>query len=99
MNVTVDREYDTSVERLFEILTSREYFEQRYAWGKVENYRFDTFGQTDDGFLIRIIQPITIRTDRIPGFARRFLPSETDLLTEFLWHPGGGAPYQADYRF
>lgn len=100
MKVAVDRQFPTGVDRLYEIMTSKAYFEQRFAWGKVHDYRFQAFEQTDQGFLIQIVQPVRIRTDRVPAFARKVLPEQADLLTEFLWHPHGGADaYLADYRF
>ncbi|EKF74840.1 hypothetical protein A11A3_06395 [Alcanivorax hongdengensis A-11-3] len=100
MKVTVDRQFDIGVDRMYEIFTSKDFFEQRFAWGKVHDYRFDAFERTAGGFLVRIIQPVSIRTDKVPGFARKLLPSRADLLTEFLWHSQDDAgPHQADYRF
>ncbi|MDF1724086.1 MAG: DUF2505 domain-containing protein [Alcanivorax sp.] len=100
MKVMVDREFPVGVDRLYEILTSKAYFEQRFEWGKVNDYRFQAFQDTAEGLLIQIVQPIQIRTDKVPSFARRLLPSQADLLTEFLWQateqPGC---YQARYRF
>jgi len=54
MEMTVERRYPVNVETLYAILTSKAFFEQRYAWGKVEDYHFDAFEQTEDGALIRI---------------------------------------------
>ncbi|AFT70921.1 hypothetical protein B5T_02651 [Alloalcanivorax dieselolei B5] len=99
MEMTVERRYPVDVETLYAILTSKAFFEQRYAWGRVEDYRFDAFEQTGDGALIRIVQPIAIRADKIPGFARRFLPTRADLTTEFRWHPAPEGGYRAEYRF
>ena len=100
MKVMVDREFPVGVDRLYEILTSKAYFEQRFEWGKVNDYRFQAFQETGEGLLIQIVQPIQIRTDKVPSFARRLLPSQADLLTEFLWQATGRAGcYQARYRF
>ncbi|KGD63257.1 hypothetical protein Y5S_03532 [Alcanivorax nanhaiticus] len=100
MKVKVDREYPVSVEKLYEIITSKDFFEQRFQWGKVNDYRFEGFEQTAEGLLLKIFQPVKFRSDKIPGFARRFLPEQADLLTEFLWTPlGDGSGYQARYRF
>jgi hypothetical protein len=89
MKVMVDREFPVGVDRLYEILTSKAYFEQRFEWGKVNDYRFQAFQETGEGLLIQIVQPIQIRTDKVPSFARRLLPSQADLLTEFLWQATG----------
>ncbi|MCG8393748.1 MAG: DUF2505 domain-containing protein [Pseudomonadales bacterium] len=100
MKVLVDREFPTSVARLYEIMTSKAYFEKRFEWGKVSDYRFQAFDETPEGLLIQIVQPIEIRTDKVPAFARRFLPEKSDLLTEFLWLPTSQAgEYLARYRF
>ncbi|ERP86627.1 hypothetical protein Q670_05515 [Alcanivorax sp. P2S70] len=102
MRVVVDREYPVSVEKLYEIITSKAFFEQRFAWGDVDDYRFDAFEETPEGMLIRIAQPVRIKTDKIPGFARRLVPEQGELVTEFLWRPAGGdnsSGYQARYRF
>ncbi|MCK0152290.1 DUF2505 domain-containing protein [Alcanivorax sp. S6407] len=100
MKVKVDREYPVNVEQLYQIMTSKAFFEQRFEWGRVQGYRFEGFEQTAEGLLLKIHQPVKIRSDKIPGFARRFLPEQADLLTEFLWTPmADGAGYQADYRF
>ena len=98
MEERVERRYPVNVEELYAILTSKAFFEQRYAWGRVEDYRFEAFEPQGDGFLIRIAQPIAIRLDKVPGVARKFLPEEAELTTEFRWHPASGG-YQADYRF
>ena len=97
MDETVQRRYPVDVETLYSILTSEDFFEHRYAWGKVDDYRFERFGREGDAFVIRIVQPIEIRTDKVPSFARRLLPSRADLTTEFHWRPSDGG-YQADYR-
>ncbi len=100
MKVKVDREYPVSVEKLYDIMTSRAFFEQRFEWGRVKGYRFEGFEETDKGLLLRIFQPVRIRSDKIPGFARRFLPEQADLMTEFLWTSlPGEEGYQANYRF
>ncbi len=102
MRVVVDREYPVSVEKLYDIMTSKAFFEQRFAWGGIDDYRFDAFEQTPEGMLIRIAQPVRIKTDKIPGFARRFVPEQGELVTEFLWWPAsesGDKGYQARYRF
>jgi hypothetical protein len=100
MKVMVDREFPVGVDRLYEILTSKAYFEQRFEWGKVNDYRFQAFQETGEGLLIQIVQPIQIRTEKVPSFARRLLPSQADLLTEFLWQATGRPGfYQARYRF
>ncbi|KZY30093.1 hypothetical protein A3754_01830 [Alcanivorax sp. HI0083] len=100
MKVMVDRQYPIGVDRLYEILTSKAFYETRYEWGKVDNYRFGAFEDTPRGKLIQLIQPIEIRTDKLPSVARRFLPESADLLTEFLWTPTTQAGrYQAEYRF
>ncbi|GAA5127511.1 DUF2505 domain-containing protein [Alloalcanivorax gelatiniphagus] len=97
MEEKVERRYPVKVEELYGILTSKAFFEQRYAWGKVKDYRFEAFEPRGDGFLIRIRQPIAIRLDKVPGFARKLLPAEAELTTEFDWHPAA-AGYQAGYR-
>lgn len=100
MKVKVDREYPVSVDQLYEIMTSKAFFEQRFEWGRVTGYRFEGFEQTPSGLLLRIFQPVRIRSDKIPGFAKRFLPEQADLLTEFLWTPlADGSGYEAQYRF
>ena len=100
MKVMVDREFPVGVDRLYEIVTSKAYFEQRFEWGKVNDYRFQAFQDTAEGLLIQIVQPIQIRTDKVPSFARRLLPGQADLLTEFLWQSTGQPGcYQARYRF
>lgn len=100
MKVKVDREYPVSVDRLFEIMTSKAFFEQRFEWGRVTGYRFEGFEETASGLLLKIFQPVKFKSDKIPGFARRFLPEQADLLTEFLWTPLEDASgYQAQYRF
>ncbi|ASK34020.1 DUF2505 domain-containing protein [Alloalcanivorax mobilis] len=98
MDVTVERRYPVDVERLYEILTSKDFFQTRFEWGKVDDYRFDAFGPQGSEFLIRIVQPMDIRLDKVPSMARRFLPAKADLTTEFRWRPADGG-YQADYRF
>lgn len=98
MEETVQRRYPVDVETLYSILTNEDFFQRRYAWGKVEDYRFERFGKEGDCFVIRIVQPIEIRTDKVPAFARRLLPSRADLTTEFRWRPAAGG-YQAEYRF
>ncbi|MED5431843.1 MAG: DUF2505 domain-containing protein [Pseudomonadota bacterium] len=101
MRVVVDREYPVSVEKLYDIMTSKAFFEQRFAWGGIDDYRFDAFEQTPEGMLIRIAQPVRIKTDKIPGFARRFVPEQGELVTEFLWRPAsesGDKGYQARSR-
>ena len=35
MKVMVDRQYPIGVDRLYEILTSKAFYETRYEWGKV----------------------------------------------------------------
>ena len=45
MDVTAERRYPVNVEELYGILTSRAFFEQRYQWGKVDDYRFEVFGR------------------------------------------------------
>lgn len=100
MKVKVDREYPVSVEQLYKIMTSKAFFEQRFEWGRVTDYRFEGFEQTGNGLLLKIFQPVKFRSDKIPGFARRFLPEQAELLTEFLWTPlSDGSGYQARYRF
>jgi hypothetical protein len=98
MDVTVDRLYPVDVERLYGILTSERFFVTRFAWGKVDDYRFEAFGPEGDCFLIRIAQPIEIRLDKVPSVARRFLPEQAELTTEFRWRPAAGG-YRAEYRF
>lgn len=98
MEQTVERHYPVTVGDLYGILTSKAFFEQRFAWGRVEGYRFEAFAPRDGGMLIRIAQPITIRLDKVPGFARKFLPGEADLTTEFHWRPVADG-YLAGYRF
>ncbi len=96
----VDREYPVNVDALYEIITSKAFFEQRFEWGKVSGYRFEGFEQTQEGLLLQIHQPVRFRSGKIPGFARRFVPEQADLLTEFLWNPlPDGSGYQAEYRF
>ena len=46
MKVMVDRQYPIGVDRLYEILTSKAFYETRYEWGKVDNYRFGAFEDT-----------------------------------------------------
>lgn len=100
MKVMIDREFPVSVDRLYEILTSKAYYEQRFEWSKVQDYRFDAFRETDDGLLIQMAQPMEIRSDKIPSFARRLVPEKADLITEFLWEPSADPDrYQARYRF
>lgn len=99
MEQIVERRYPVDMETLYGMLTSQAFFEQRHAWGRLKDYRFEAFGPEDGGFLIRIVQPITIRLDKVPGFARKFLPGEAELTTEFHWHPIVAGGYQADYRF
>lgn len=98
MEMTVERRYPVDVERLYEILTRKDFFQTRFEWGKVDDYRFDAFGPQGSDFVIRIVQPLDIRLDKVPSVARRFLPAQADLTTEFRWRPGDGG-YQADYRF
>ncbi|MBM7333363.1 MAG: DUF2505 domain-containing protein [Alcanivorax sp.] len=98
MEEIVERRYPVNVEELYGILTSKAFFEQRFAWGGVDDYRFEAFEPQGDGFLIRIVQPIAIRLDKVPSVARKFLPEQAELTTEFRWRPAR-AGYQADYRF
>lgn len=98
MEETVQRRYPVDVETLYSILTSEDFFEHRYAWGRVEDYRFERFQREGEFFVIRIVQPIEIRLDKVPSFARRLLPASADLTTEFRWRPADGG-YRADYRF
>lgn len=97
MDETVWRRYPVNVEALYAILTSKDFFTQRYAWGRVKDYRLEGFQQQGDVFLVRVIQPIDIRVDKLPPFARRLLPARADLSTEFRWRPSEGG-YLADYR-
>ncbi|MEQ3637631.1 DUF2505 domain-containing protein [Alcanivorax sp.] len=100
MKVMVDRQYPISVDRLYDVLTSKEFYETRYEWSKVDNYRFGAFENTSRGKLIQLIQPMAINSDSVPAMARRFLPESADLLTEFLWTPPPvEGRYQAEYRF
>lgn len=100
MQLTVERHYPIAVHRLYEIVTSKAFFEQRFAWGKIDNYRFDEFAVDPQRALIRIIQPIKIKTEKMPSFARRLVPASADLTTEFSWRDNvGSLPYIADYRF
>ncbi len=87
MKVMVDRQYPIGVDRLYEILTSKAFYETRYEWGKVDNYRFGAFEDTPRGKLIQLIQPIEIRTDKVPSMARRFLQEGEDLRRERRWSP------------
>src|SRR5699024_1725439 len=97
MDETVWRRYPVNVEALYAILTSKDFFTQRYAWGKVKDYRLEGCQPQGDVFLVRVIQPIEIRVDKLPPFARRLLPARADLSTEFRWRPSEGG-YLADYR-
>lgn len=97
MEETVWRRYPVNVEALYAILTSKDFFEHRYAWGKVQDYRLEAFQPQGDAFLVRIAQPIDIRVDKLPPAVRRLLPARADLTTEFRWRPSEGG-YLADYR-
>ena len=100
MKVEAHWEYPISVDELYALITSKAFFEQRFAWGKVDNYRFERFEDTAQGKLIKIAQPVRIRTDKIPAFARKLLPQEADLITEFLWYTEHEAgEFHARYRF
>lgn len=99
MELKRTRLYPVSPETLVQVLTSRDYFEARHAWSGITNHRFEAFGESGEGFLIRICRPLEIKTDKLPGFAARLVPRSADLITELLWTRLESPPFQGRYRF
>lgn len=97
MNEVVRRQYPVDVESLYSVLTSRDFFECRHAWSRIDEYRFERFGQYGDAFVVRLVQPLSLQIEKLPVLVRRFLPAQADLITEFRWRPCEGG-YQAEFR-
>lgn len=99
MKVEHEHEFPVSPETLLQVLTSRRYFEARFAMSGVDDFHFDAFTETDQGLLIRVLRDLEIRSDKVPSFARRFLGQRYTLTQEFLWTERAELPYRAQYRF
>lgn len=99
MKVEHQHEFPVAPSTLLEVLTSRAYFEARFAMSGVEEFWFDAYEETERGFLIRVLRELEIRSDKVPAFARRFLGQHYTLTQEFLWTHRDEPPYRAEYRF
>lgn len=99
MKVEHEHVFPVAPETLLEVLTSRRYFEARFAMSGVDDFRFDAFDETSEGLLIRVLRELEIRSDKVPSFARRFLGRRYTLTQEFLWTQRRDLPYRARYRF
>lgn len=97
----VQRHHDFSLPapELLEALTSRRYFESRFAMSGIEDYHFDAFEETREGLVIRILRDLELKADNVPSFARRFLGKQYTLVQEFVWTRRDEPPYRARYRF
>jgi hypothetical protein len=99
MKVEHEHEFAVPPSKLLEVLTSRAYFEARFAMSGVDDFWFDAYEETERGFLIRVLRELEIRSDKVPAFARRFLGQHYTLTQEFLWTRRAELPYRAEYRF
>jgi hypothetical protein len=99
MKVEHQHEFEVTPATLLDVLTSHRYFEARFAMSGIEDFWFDAYEETREGFLIRVEREIEIRSEKLPSFARRFLGQRYTLTQEFLWTHRDALPYRAQYRF
>ncbi len=99
MEVERTRCYPVSATTLVRVLTSREYFQTRHAWSGITEYRFDAFGECEEGFLIRISRPMEIPPEKVPAIASRLVPRSASLVTELCWTRLEQPPFRGRYRF
>ena len=99
MKIERTREFPVAPETLAEMLRSREYYETRHAWSGITDYRFDAFGEVEEGFLVRIERPLEISKRKLPGFVSALVPSSSTLIMELCWKRWREPPYQGRYRF
>jgi len=97
MKLAQTRTYPISAEQLLSLLTSREFYVGRYDILAVNDYCFEQCEQTEQGFVVHIKRNMPINTDRIPGFARRFVGDTAELSTKFVWENEGPSPYVGRY--
>lgn len=97
MNLVQTRTYPVSAEQLLSLLTSQAFYIGRYNILDVDDYSFEQCEQTEQGFVVHIKRNMPIKTDRIPGFARRFVGETAELSTQFVWDNEGPSPYVGRY--
>lgn len=99
MEIERTREFAVAPETLVEVLRSRQYYETRHAWSGITDYRFDAFGEGEEGFLICIRRPMEIARGKLPRFVSSVVPSSSVLVMELCWKRWREPPYQGRYRF
>ncbi|MCK0536165.1 DUF2505 domain-containing protein [Alcanivorax quisquiliarum] len=92
------RSFAVPATRLFQVLTSKPFFDARHAMSGASQYRYDAFGPTERGLLVRIIRELDLSAKPLPGFARRFVGESAALTMEFLWTHTQAPPYRAELR-
>ena len=92
------RTFAVPATRLFQVLTSKPFFDARHAMSGASQYRYDAFGPTERGLLVRIIRELDLSARPLPGFARRFVGESAALTMEFLWTHTQAPPYRAELR-
>lgn len=92
------RTFSVPAARLCEVLTSKAFFDARHALSGASQYRYDAFGDTEHGFLVRIVRQLDLSARQVPGFARRFVGESAALTMEFLWTHTQAPPYRAELR-
>lgn len=98
MQLQRSRTFAVPAPRLFEVLTSKAFFDARHALSGASQYRYDAFGPTERGLLVRIIRELDLSGRALPGFARRFVGESAALTMEFLWTHTEAPPYRAELR-
>lgn len=98
MEIKQQRKFPISAKELVGLLTDKSFYEARYDILGVEDYSFEEFGESADGYVVHILRTIAVDSSQVPAFARKFVGSHTNLSTKFVWQNEGEAPYSGRYN-
>lgn len=93
------RQFPVSPSILYGVLTSRAYYDARFAMSGVVDYGYEEQQMPNGALLIRLTRHMEVTSAKVPAFARRFMGRSAALVSEFIWQPGALPPFQASFSF
>lgn len=84
------------LETTFKLITTEDYFIEKYKAMQAVNVAIDVLEDTDTVFRVAVERDISLG-DSVPGFARKMVGESMRIQQQVAWHKNGEVPRKGDF--
>lgn len=100
MGINLDTNYNTAIEKLYDIYTDKEFFKQRYHGSEVEKFTFTRYEKSPQqcDLEVRLTVPLKL-PGNVPKSVRKLIPKNYPLEYKKRWQRLANGKYKASFEY